>query len=448
MEKNRNFLRTRRSSRFLIWAPIIAVVIVFFVPSVVPAKVYLDINAPEARRLSIAVQSPIPMEGSEPTPLIAREVREVLAGDLDFSGVFRVLDPVLYMEDLGTTGITSGTFLFDDWELINAEALVKVGYLLKQNGDVELEFHLFDVFQRKEVTARRWKGSPAQLRNMTHMFSNEILKQVTGEEGVFLTRILFVQATGQNKEIYSMDYDGADVRRLTRNGSINLSPEWWPDGNGLVYTSYKHGEPDIYSLALRGGEERIADGPGVDVGAEFSPDGRQMAFMKNEDGNPDIYVSDNRGKGLKRITWLKSVEASPTWSPDGKRMAFVSDRYGTPQVFVMNADGSGVGRVTLEGSYNTSPAWSPTGDLIAYTNRVGGNFGIALVDPDTLESRQLIGEAGNNEDPSWSPDGRYICFSSDRTGTYQIYIVDRDGRKEWRITSGKGEKNQPAWSKR
>jgi TolB protein len=410
------------------------------------AIVYLDINAPAARRLPIAVQSPIPMEGSEPIPLIAREVREVIAGDLDFSGVFRVLDPVLYMEDLGTTGVTSDTFLFDDWELINAEALVKVGYLLRPDGDVELEFHLFDVFQRKEVLAKRWKGSPAQLRNMAHMFSNAIMKQVTGEEGVFVTRILFVQVVGESKEIYAMDYDGAQVKRVTRNGSINLSPEWWPDDNGLIYTSYKHGEPNLYSLRLRGGEDRLTAGNGVDVGAEFSPDGRQLAFMKNVDGNPDIYLTDDRGKSLTRITWLKSVEASPTWSPDGKRMAFVSDRYGSPQVFVMNVDGSGVMRITIDGSYNTSPAWSPTGDLIAYTNRIGGKFGIAIIDPETLQSRQLVGEAGNNEGPSWSPDGRFITFSSDRTGTYQIYIVDRDGRKEWRITSGKGNKNQPAWS--
>lgn len=412
------------------------------------AKVYLDINAPAARRLPVAVQTPIPMEGSEPIPLIAREVREVLAGDLDFSGVFRVLDPVLYMEDLGTTGITTGTFLFDDWELINAEALVKVGYMLRPDGDIELEFHLFDVFQRLEVTAKRWKGTPAQLRSMAHMFSNEVMKQVTGEEGIFLTRLLFVQTMGENKEIYLMDYDGAQVSRLTRNGSINLSPEWWPDTTGMIYTSYKHGEPNLYSMRIGGGEERITDGIGVDVGASFSSDGRKLAFMKNVDGNSDIYVTDDRGKSLSRITWLKSVEASPSWSPDGKRMAFVSDRYGSPQIFVMNVDGSGVQRVTLDGSYNTSPAWSPSGDLIAYTNRVGGNFGIALVDPDNLRTRQLVGEEGNNEDPSWSPDGRYIAFTSDRSGAYQIYIVDRDGRKEWRISSGKGSKSQPAWSRK
>lgn len=417
------------------------------VPAGVFAKVYLDINAPSARRLPVAVQLPIPLEGSEPVPLIANEVREVLAGDLDFSGVFRVLDQLLYMEDLGTADIKPGTFTFDDWELINAEALVKTGYYQRPDGDIELEFHLFDVFQRKEVTAKRWKGTPSQIRRMAHMFANEVMKEVTGESGIFQTRILFVQENAGTKEIYLMDYDGARTRKVTGNGSINLSPEWWPDGGGIVYTSYKQGEPNLYSLDLGGREERITSGMGVNVGAAFSPDGRRLAFMGNVDGNPDIYIADSRGKNQRRVTELKSVEASPTWSPDGRRIAFVSDRYGQPQIFVMGADGSDVQMVSYDGSYNTSPAWSPTGDLIAYTSKIGSNFGIILVNPDTLESRPLVGEAGNNEDPSWSPDGRYLCFTSDRTGTYQIYLVDRDGRREMRVTSGPGNKTQPVWSR-
>jgi TolB protein len=355
-----------------------------------------------------------------------------------------VLDPVLYMEDLGTTGVAAGEFTFDDWELINAEALVKTGYLLRPDGDVELELHLYDVFQRKEVVAKRWKGTPAQVRRMAHMFSNEIMEQVTGEKGIFLSKLLFVQSGGKGKEIYSMDYDGAQVKKVTRNGSINLSPEWWPDGQGLIYTSYKHGDPNLYSLSLRGKEERISGGEGVDVGAEFSPDGRRLTFMKNVDGNSDIYVTDDRGKSLTRLTWLKSVEASPTWSPDGQRIAFVSDRFGKPQIFVMKADGSDVQRVTF-GNYNTSPAWSPTGDLIAYTTRIGGQFGIAVVNPDTQENRALVGNAGNSEGPAWSPDGRHVVFTSNRTGVYQVYMVDRDGRRETRITSGPGDKTQPAW---
>lgn len=427
---------------------IIILIAMLMIPASVPAKVYLDINAPSTRRMPVAVQVPVPLNNSEPVPLIARQVREVLAGDLDFSGVFRVLDPMLYMEDIGTADVNPGTFNFDDWELINAEALVKTGYLLRPDGDIELEFHLFDVFQRKEVTAKRWKGTPTQIRNMAHMFSNEIMMKVTGENGIFLTRILYVQDGGESKEIYLMDYDGAQPKRITRNGSINISPEWWPDGGGMVYTSYKQGEPNLYSLNIGGGEERITSGMGVNVGAAFSPNGKRLAFMRNEEGNPDIYLSDRRGGKLSRITRLKSVEASPAWSPDGSRIAFVSDRYGQPQIFVMNADGSGVQRITFDGPYNTSPAWSPKGDLIAYTSRIGSIFGIVLINPDTLETRPLVGEAGNNENPSWSPDGRYICFTSNRTGTYQVYLVDRDGRRETRVTSGPGNKTQPAWSKK
>ena len=432
------------------WGPsllaVLALSVLLVFPGDVVAKVYLDINAPSTRRIPIAVQAPVPIEGQQPVSSMEKEIRGVLVGDLNFSGVFRVLDPLLYLEDPGSAGVRPGSFGFEDWELINAEALVKTGYVVGQDGNIEMEFHLYDVFQRREVSARRWKGAPSQVRRMVHMFSNEIMREVTDQKGVFLTRILYVQAEGDAKELYFMDYDGAQVQKVTGNGSINLSPEWWPDGKGLVYTSYKHGDPNLYSLTMSGQETRITSGLGASVGAAFSPDGRTLAFMGNSEGNPDIYLTDPSGKKYRRITTLKSVETSPSWSPDGKRVAFVSDRYGQPQIFVMNADGSGVFRVSFEGGYNTSPAWSPKGDLIAYTSRIGPNFGIVLVNPDTLETRPLVGEAGNNEDPCWSPDGRYLAFASDRTGSYQIYLVDRNGRWETRVTSGSGDKTQPAWS--
>ena len=418
------------------------------IPSSSWGKVYLDINAPAMRLLPVAVPDPIPLEGTAPNPLISGKVREVLAGDLNFSSVFRVLDPVLYLEDEENSGIRPNTFGFDDWELINAEALVKTGYAVMGNGDVELEFHLYDVFQKKELSAKRWKGKQGQIRRMVHLFTNTVMKEITGEDGIFLTSVLYVQDSGKGKDIFRMDFDGANSRRVIHNGFLNLSPAWWPDRRGLMYTSYKRGAPDLFSRSFGGQEKRITSGAGVDVGVSFSPDGRNITFMSASAGNPDILRSARNGKNRFRLTQLRSVEASPTWSPDGKRIAFVSDRYGSPQIFTMNSDGTDPMRLTYEGNYNSSPAWSPDGELIAYTSRVNGGFGIFLVDPDTLEVRPLVGEAGNNEDPSWSPDGRFIVFSSNRSGTYQLYVVDREGRREIRVTSGRDDKTSPAWSPR
>ena len=419
-----------------------------FIPSVAMAKVYLDINAPATRRMPVAIQAPVPMEGADPDPLLIAEVRDVIAGDLNFSGVFRVLDPMLYLEDEENSGIRPDTFDFDDWELINAEALIKIGYFTRPNGDVELEFHLYDVFQRRELSARKWKGTPSQVRRIAHMFSNAVMKQITGEEGIFLSMLLYVQDRGSGKDIYVMDYDGENPGRVVKNDFINLSPAWWPRADGLLYTSYKKGSPDLFTKKFGGDEWRLTSGHGVDIGASFSPDERTIAFMGSVAGNSDIYTMGYNGKNRTRLTKLRNIEASPTWSPDGKRIAFVSDRYGTPQIFVMNADGTDPRRVTYDGNYNTSPDWSPDGELIAYTSRKGGSFGIFLVNPDTLESRPLVGEAGNNEDPSWSPDGNFISFTSNRTGTYQIYLVDREGRREIRVTSGRNDKTSPAWSPR
>ena len=426
----------------------LAILILLLSPSHAPAKVYLDINAPATRKLPVAIQIPIPLEGTDPDPSLSGEVREVMAADLGFSGVFRVLDPLLYLEGDEHSGIRMNTFLFDDWELINAEALIKIAYGVRPAGDVELEFHLYDVFQRKELVAKKWRGTEGQVRRMVHMFANEVMKRITGDEGIFLTSILYVQERGGGKEIYVMDYDGKNRRRITENGSINLSPAWWPDRTGLIYTSYKKGSPDLYSLSFSGSESQLTRGLGVDVGADVSPNGRTIAFMGSTGGNADVYLADRQGRIGKRLTSLRSIDGSPAWSPDGRKIAFISDRYGSPQIFVMNADGTEVQRVTYEGGYNTSPAWSPRGDLIAYTSRVDGRFAIYLVNPETLETRALVGEAGDNEDPSWSPDGRFIAFSSNRTGTYQIYVVDREGRREIRITSGRGDKFLPAWSPR
>jgi TolB protein len=396
----------------------------------------------------VAIQVPVPLDGTDPDPILTAEVRDVVAGDLNFSGVFRVLDPLLYLEDEETSGIRPDTFDFDDWELINAEALIKIGYFTKPNGDIELEFHLYDVFQRRELTARKWKGTPSQIRRIAHMFSNAVMKEITGENGIFLTMLLYVQNRGDIKDIYVMDYDGENPGRVIHNQSINLSPSWWPKSDGLVYTSYKKGTPDLFSKRFGGDERRLTAGSGVDVGVSFSPDGRTISFMGSEEGNSDIYTMNVNGNNRIPLTRLRSIEASPTWSPDGKRIAFVSDRYGSPQIFIMNADGTGVRRITYDGSYNTSPDWSPDGELIAYTSRTGGRFGIFLVNPDTLESRPLVGEAGNNEDPTWSPDGRFVSFTSNRTGTYQIYLVDREGRREIRVTSGRSDKTSPSWSPR
>jgi TolB protein len=431
-----------------------ALAVALLLPAGAVAKVYLDVNAPSSRELPVAVPAPVPLDRRSVDDDLAESIREAMASDLDFSGSFRVLKPLQYQGlEKDTAGITLGGFDFGVWaELTNAEALAKMGYVKRDDGKIEIEFHLYDVVRRQELGApgKRLAGTFGQVREMAHRFSDFLVREITGEEGIFTTRMLYVMDSARGREIRVMDFDGFNSRPVTVNSSINLYPEWWPDGKGVIYTSYKDGSPNLYSLALRGGETRLTRGMGADAGAAISPDGTQLALMHSENGNPDIWLADlESGKLLTRLTSLPSVESSPSWSPDGKRLAFVSDRYGTPQICVMNADGSDQHRISFEGAYNTSPAWSPRGDLVAYSSMKAGKHSIWLVNPDTMESRPLV-EEGNNIDPCWSPDGRFVAFSSDRErGVYQIFIVPRDGKKsETRVTSGAGNKVSPAWSPR
>ncbi len=437
---------------FLRLLPILTVLLA---ASPAAAKVYLDINAPASRQVPAAVPAAVPLGGQVADPELGEEIRSVIAGDLDFTGGFRVLNPLQYQGlESSTAGILPGSFDFGVWaELTTAEVLVKTGYTRVEEGKIEIECHFYDVIRRVELAepGKRLRGTPSQVREMGHLFSDFLLKEISGEEGMFTSRLLYVQEAGRGKEIRVMDYDGFNSRPVTGNGSINNFPEWWRDGAGVIYTSFKDGSPNLYSRSLRGDERRLTHGSGADAGAALSPDGLRLALMHSENGNPDIWLADpSSGQLQERLTTLPSVESSPTWSPDGKRIAFVSDRYGSPQVCVMNADGSDQHRVTFEGTYNTSPAWSPQGDLVVYASQVKGKHSLWLVNPDTSEARPLV-EEGNNEDPSWSPDGRFIAFSSDRdrVGTYQIYLVHRDGKRpELRVTSGPGSKTSPAWSPR
>ncbi len=408
------------------------------------SKVYIDITSPNARRIPIAIpEFKYTGEGND-NPAVALTLYKTLIGDMEFTGLFDIIDKEGYIEDPKRAGLTARETDFQDWRVINAELLIKGGYRFTENGrGVVVELRLFDVLKERMITGQRYYGSIKGLRKIIHRFSNRVMKALTGEEGIFETKLAFVSTRTGNKEIYICDYDGYNLRQITMNGAINISPQWSPNGKWLLFTSFKDGEPFLYRKnVFNGVEHKISRFPGINIGGRWSPSGREIAFTLSKDGNPELYLLDLWSGRLKRLTQNWGIDVSPTWSPDGKKIAFVSDISGKPNIYVMRRDGTNVKRLTYKGKYNTSPAWSPKGDRIAFSRLEGRHFDIWTMRPDGTDQKRLTFDAGDNEHPTWSPDGRYIAFTSSRDGYKAIYIMRADGSRQMRIVKGL----DPSWS--
>lgn len=404
---------------------------------------YIEITAPGNRRLRMAVDVPR-SQGPSSLPEMAREMGEVIAFDMNMSGVCMAE----IKEQLDLSG---GLFFtetdFNPWLKGGYDLLVRGEYSVR-GDDLTVEFRLFDVPNRKMMTARRFLGRVKDLRRFAHTFADEILLAMTGERGCFTTHIAFVTTQGGNKEIAVMDWDGHDVRQLTRNGSINLNPDFSPNGREIIFTSYKRHNPDLYRRPLSSpAEVPVSTREGLNITGAWSPDGSRIALALSKDGNSEIYTIARDGSGPVRLTSHPAIEVSPSWSPDGSRIAFVSDRLGKPQIFVMNADGSGVRRLTTNGGYNVNPRWSPKGDRIAYARMEGGGFQIHVINADGSGDTPLT-SSGSSENPAWSPDGRLIAFSGKRGGGDAIYVMRADGSGETRVSTTGGRSTQPAWQPR
>lgn len=404
---------------------------------------YLEVTAQGNKLPALAIAPPVSLGGAQNSE-VAGIIGDVLRFDLTLAGTYTIISG---SSSTGSGGIRPGEFEFSPWKTMGAVYLVKSGYTV--SGDnITLEMRLYDVLQGKPLAAKRYSGNRRDLRWMAHAFSDETMLATTGEAGPFTGKIVYVSRASGNKEIYIMDYDGYNVQRLTKNGSINLNPDISPKGREILFTSYKKGNPDLYRLVLMGGAEaRISSRHGVNFTGAWSPDGSRIALSMSMDGSPEIYIISKDGKQIAKLTNSDSINISPSWSPDGSRIAFVSDRLGSPQIFVMNSDGSNMHRLTRSGAYNVTPSWSPKGDRIVYSRRQGGGFQIYSISTDGGDDTQLTSE-GRNENPRWSPDGRFITFSSNRNSGESIYVMRADGTGQTRVSRSGGGGSSPVWSPR
>ncbi|MFQ5543357.1 MAG: Tol-Pal system beta propeller repeat protein TolB [Nitrospiria bacterium] len=314
-----------------------------------------------------------------------------------------------------------------------------------------LESTAYDTVKKEETIKFKIFGGERLIRKMAHRLSDKLTMHFTGEKGIAQTKIAYVSDLSGTKEIYVMDYDGANKKKVTSDRSIVVSPQWSFDGASIAYTSYKNGNPNIFLLDVKTwSKKEIISFPALNFSAKWSPHEKKIAFATTKDGNSEIYISNSEGKELKRLTFNAGDDFSPDWSPTGKQLAFTSDRGGNPQIYIMNRDGTNVSRLTFEGNYNTSPVWSPKGDWIAYTCRnKEKRFKICADRADGQETIAITrGGPWNDESPSWALNGRELTFSSNRANKNQIFSIHLDGTNLRPLTTDLANNTSPSWSKK
>ena len=428
--------------------PVVLALLLLLPFSAVPAcgKVYIDIDSPSFQQFPIAVADFKPLQPFPGNENLSLLFSDTLSRGLTLTGYFHLLDRKAFLEDPKRAGITAEGIRFEDWTVIGAEYLVKGGFQT-DGRELVAEFRLFDVVRGELVVGKRYSGKSGDHNRMVMQFVSEILLALTGEAGLFDTRIAFIKKSAAAAEIYTINFDGSDLRRVTNFNSLTLSPRWSPDGRFLAFTSYKEGNPDIYLRDLESGSARkIVFYPGLNLPGSWSRDGKRLLVTLSRDGNQEIYDMNVENGLLLRLTRDFSIDVSPVRSPDERRIAFVSNRSGSPQIYIMDADGANVRRLTYLGNYNTSPAWSPKGKKIAYEGSVNGRFQIFVISEEGGTPQQLTFGGSDHESPSWSPDGRYLAYSVRGYGRSRIEIMNAGGQGVRVLHEDKEASQSPFWS--
>jgi TolB protein len=406
---------------------------------------YIDISNPFLRKIPLAIPLFKNETGTQGEKHLSESSADLLASSLEFTGYFKLLDRGAFLFDPQKDGVLTPQINFANWTVIGSELLI-TGLFKEVGGDITMELRLFDTFKARRIIGKKYSGKKADQRLMIHRFCSEVIKYLTGQRGVFGSKIAFVSSGSGNKEIYSCAFDGYNPQQVTRNHSITLFPAWSADGRYLAYTSYKNGKPDIFIKNLAEMQETSINQKGLNITPAWVPGKFELAATLSFSGDQEIYLLTGSGKVIKRLTNIRGIDVSPTWSPDGKKFAFVSNRAGSPQIYVQDLASGKVRRLTFEGGYNTQPNWSPQGDKIAYASVIDGRRNIVVMDLDGQEPLQLTHESGDNEAPSWSPDGSLIVFSSNREGPFRIYVMTSFGTDQRRLLVMTGEQTNPKWS--
>jgi TolB protein len=381
---------------------------------------------------------------------LAAGLANVVAADLERSGLFEPLDPRGFIERINDLNAMPR---FADWRSSGAEALVVGRAGTGQDGRIRADFRLWDVVLGKQIASGTFAIHPQSWRRLGHIIADQVWEKLTLEKGYFDSRIVFIDETGSKekrvKRLAIMDQDGFNVRLLSQGQELVLTPRFSPTSQEITYMSYTRDQPRVVLMRLDSGQkETVGDFPGMTFAPRFSPDGQRLVMSLQQGGGSSILEMDLRSRQMRRLTQGQAIDTGPCHAPDGRQIVFESDREGSQQLYVMGTDGSGQRRISFgEGRYST-PVWSPRGDYVAFTKQLSGRFLIGVMRSDGSGERVLT-EGFHNEGPTWAPNGRFLMFFRDLPGAGgggpRLFTVDLTGRNERQVQTPSFA-SDPAWS--
>ena len=401
------------------------------------ADVYLSLSS-QANRTAIGIGGFYPLTPTVDESNIGRQVQSVVTDDLLFSRYFNLAE--------GGQSYTGKEDDIRSWSSLGVN-IVLAGSVKIDGQKIILTARLFDTGSAQPVFEKDFVAEVAAYRYLAHSVSDEIIRRITGENGIAHTRIVFSNDKTGSKELYVVDYDGYNLKRITNDNSIDILPRWSNGSDEVLFTTYRFGNPDLYAVSPVTGRRRaISIEQGLNAAACFSPDGEKIVLTRSRGSYPNLFLIDKTGALLRQLTSGANIETSASFAPNGKEIVFVTDSPGYPQMEIMDIEGGNIRMIFTEGVVD-SPAWSPRGDKIAFSMRHGRqDYDIYIYDLSTAKNTRLTQNEGSNENPSWSPDGRFVVFSSRRSSKRELFVMALDGSGLRKIVTMQGSSSTPSWS--
>jgi TolB protein len=397
------------------------------------AQLSIEITGGGTNQIPIAVA---PFAGESALP---QSITDVIDADLARSGRFKTIYT-------GPQNLNESSPVdFATWRGRNADALAVGGVYPLPNGRNEVRFRLYDVPKQVSLGGLALAMNPAQSRATAHRIADFIYEKLTGDRGVFATRVAYVVKSGQRFELQIADADGQNPQTALASREPIISPTWSPDGGRIAYVSFENKKPVVYVHNLATGQRQaVANFKGSNSAPAWSPDGRRLAVVLSRDGGTQIFVMNADGSGTRRLMTSSGIDTEPQFSPDGQFIYFTSDRGGSPQIYRVPASGGDAQRVTFEGSYNVSPRISPDGKLLAFIRRDGGRFQLAVMDLATRQT-QVVSDGTRDESPSFAPNGKQLLYATEVNGRGFLASTSSDGRVKQRLSVPAADVREPAW---